>query len=102
MPKKQSKTLTPEQVAERERPSWKVVQPYSADVSRRVAADAFTPELDELQQKYAPSEKPVKRRKRPANSDTKMLLMEPKTPTDSRTGRMAVLVSGDKVVGEQG
>ena len=105
MPKKRkqkTRSLKPEQVAEKAKKHWKAVPPLAADSSRRVPAEAASPELDVLKQKYfgnaSSKSTGTKASKR---TNTTIVLMEPKTP-DDRVGRKAVLVDKGKVVGEQG
>ncbi len=108
MPKKKIGKLTAEKVAEKARPNWRAVAPIVSDADRRAEADETAPELGQLRAKYlgekaAPAG--VKRERVPkGNADNlKMVLMEPKMPSDTRVGRKAVLVDDDgKIVGEQG
>lgn len=107
MPKKKMVKLTAEQAAEKARPNWKAVAPVVTDAARRAEADETAPELEELRSKYlvepavvGPKATRIQKGK-PGN--IKMVVMEPKTPSDTRAGRKAVLVDKDgHIVGEQG
>lgn len=108
MPKKKIGKLTAEKAAEKAKPNWRAVTPIVSDAARRAEADETAPELQQLRAKY-PSEKAApagakRARALKGNANKlKMVLMEPKIPSDMRVGRKAVLVDGSgKIVGEQG
>ena len=104
MAKKDKRSPTPTQIVERAKPGWKVVDVPVADAARRVAAEACSPEMDELRRKYlgasAPKTRAAVRNSR--NSELKLMQVEPRTPTDTRVGRKVVVVDKQKIVGEQG
>jgi hypothetical protein len=107
MPKKKVDKLTAEQAAEKAKPNWRAVAPVVTDAARRAEADEAAPELEQLRRKY-PGEKAVggvkaARAQKGKPAELKMVIMEPKTPSDTRAGRKAVLVDkAGKIVGEQG
>lgn len=107
MPKKKVDKLTAEQAAEKAKPNWRAVAPFVTDAARRAEADEAAPEVDHLRRKYlgetaVAGVKVARARKGKAN-ELKMVVMEPKTPSDARVGRKAVLVDHrGKIVGEQG
>ena len=108
MPKKKIGKLNAEKAAERAKPHWRAVSPIVSDATRRAEADETAPELRQLRVKYpgetavAPGLKAARASKAKAG-DLKIVMMEPKTPSDTRVGRKAVLVDDSgKIVGEQG
>jgi hypothetical protein len=101
MPKKVKRALTPEQVAEQYRKTWKAVTIPPSDMSPGDAPDAVSPELNTLKKRYKMTVKqPVQKTKKP--DKMKMVIMEPKETADTRITRKTVLVKDGKVVGEQG
>ena len=112
MPKKKASKLTAEQAAEKARPNWKAVAPVRSDAPGRAEADETAPELDQLRRKYlgetadvgAKATRTRKANERELNKGKlKMVVMEPKTPSDTRVRRKTVLVDeSGKIVGEQG
>jgi len=107
MPKKKVGKLTAEQAAQKAKPSWRVVTPIVSDAARRVAADESAPEMGEIKRKYfgekADAEVKAPRVKNSNPGELSMVVMEPKTPSDMKVGRKAVLVDkSGKIVGEQG
>jgi hypothetical protein len=119
MPKKKVDKLTAEQAAEKARPNWKAVAPIVTDAARRVEADETAPELGRLKSKYlgetavagpkaVEASKAVTglkavRPKKAKPDELKIVVMEPRTPSDTHVERKAVLVNKKgNIVGEQG
>lgn len=106
MAKKTSKSLNPEQVAQKAKPNWKPVPkaPEAAEDRGYAQTDSVTPELDALYRKYFGADATGARAvgKPTSAKRSKMVVMEAKNPADHRLGTKVVLVEGNKVVGEQG
>jgi hypothetical protein len=107
MPKKKADKLTAEQAAEKAYPNWKAIKPVVSDKKLAAESDETTPELEQLKRKYlgdaaAQDSKTLQKPKGKAK-DLKMVVMESKTPSDTRAGRKTVLVDEEgEIIGEQG
>ena len=106
MPTKKTKArMTPESVAEKAKPNWKAIEQGISDRAAKSKPEASSPELDQLRRKYL-GENAVadaSRTKSKSNkSDTKIVVMEEKNPSDVKVGRKAVVVEKGKVIAEQG
>lgn len=107
MVKKTSK-LSAREVAEKAKPNWRVVPapPAGTDAAEPPAkADATTPEVDFLLDKYfgrAKADSISKKKAPPAPKESHMVVMEPRTGVDARPGRKVMLVENGEVTGEQG
>lgn len=95
-------------VAKRAFPKWEVVQRSASDV-RSVQADATTPDIAQLQKKYAkatgkgkPAGADAAKKPLPPDSRSGLVTMRPKTAQDSRAKPIAVFVDQGKVKGIQG
>ncbi len=97
--KKRNKRAGAEQIAERAKPKWKAVSYRTAADAPTAPADAAVPDLDALHKKYF-GRSAAKTAK--SSRKAQMVVMEPKTPADTRVGRKTVVVEGTKVTGEQG
>jgi hypothetical protein len=106
MAQQQRVRLTPEQIAEEAKPSWRVAPPpYKADADEpRVVPDAALPEVSTLLSKYFGTPKTEASTDAASDSedDSALLSMEPKEAQDIRAGRKSVYVTKGKVFGEQG
>jgi hypothetical protein len=107
MPKKKISKITAEQAAEKAYPNWRAVKPSVSDKMPAAESDETAPELEQLRRKYlgdeaAPDSRALQRPRGKAKA-LKMVVMESKTPSDTRVNRKTVLVDDDgKIVGEQG
>jgi hypothetical protein len=93
-------------VAKRAFPKWDVVSRSASDV-RSVHADATTPDIAQLQKKYAKAtgkaaRADVAKKPLPPDSRSGLVTMRPKTGEDSRGKSIAVYVDQGKVKGIQG
>ncbi len=107
MPKKKAGKLTAEQAAEKAKPNWRAVAPVVSDAARRAESDEAAPELEDLKRKYlgeaAVAEVKAARAVRGKPADLKIVLMEPKTASDTRVERKALVVDKDGTpIGGQG
>jgi len=103
-PAAKARKLTPEQAAERAKPKWRAVK-SSGSASEGGGADTAamcSPELKDLQKKYLGDSKSADSLPKDTGADLDIVQMEEKNPSDARVGRKAVIMDGNKIIGEQG
>lgn len=102
MPTKLITKKSVEDVVKKSMPGWRVVSEQAVADNRESVADSHSVDLAALRRKYlgtdADSELSTK------NTPTKIVVVEPQNSDafHRRSGRKAVVISGDEIIGAQG
>lgn len=90
-------------IVKKSMPGWRVVEKVEGSDSHETEADAQSVDLDALRKKYLGTDVSDSNADA-SNAPTQIVVVEPENADayHRRSGRKAVVVSGDKVIGVQG
>jgi hypothetical protein len=104
MPEERKDASRAREAAKKAKPNWRAVTTGADDPYTSDSADAHTPELDALYEKYfGRDDRPGALELESAGGESEIVVMEPKDPAQARRlGHKSVIVRGGRVIGEQG
>jgi len=106
MANKKKGKLTPEQVATKEKPGWQVLRSQAGTDAKKssLQADETSPEIDALKKRFLGNNSlnimtPADNAKEESST---IVVMVSKKQSDTPSGKKAVVVKNEKIIGEQG